>query len=57
VHEPNSAHLKAHARFEELDERRALDYLGLASLLMRRLDDASLNEAEAQPERLPEDYR
>lgn len=30
---------KAHAPFEELDERRALDYLGLASLLMRRLDD------------------
>jgi uncharacterized protein (TIGR02391 family) len=37
---------KAHARFDELDERRALDYLGLASLLMRRLDDAHLNEAE-----------
>jgi uncharacterized protein (TIGR02391 family) len=31
---------KAHAPFEELEERRALDYLGLASLLMRRLDDA-----------------
>jgi len=31
---------KAHGRFEELEERRALDYLGLASLLMRRLDDA-----------------
>jgi uncharacterized protein (TIGR02391 family) len=31
---------KAHALFEELDERRALDYLGFASLLMRRLDDA-----------------
>lgn len=30
---------KAHTPFEELDERRALDYLGLASLLMRRLDD------------------
>jgi uncharacterized protein (TIGR02391 family) len=31
---------KAHALFEGLDERRAMDYLGLASLLMRRLDDA-----------------
>ena len=31
---------KAHGRFEELEERRALDYLGLASLLMRSLDDA-----------------
>jgi uncharacterized protein (TIGR02391 family) len=31
---------KAHGRWKELDERRALDYLGLASLLMRRLDDA-----------------
>ena len=31
---------KAHAPFEELEERRALDYLGLSSLLMRRLDDA-----------------
>jgi uncharacterized protein (TIGR02391 family) len=31
---------KAHGRFEELEDRRALDYLGLASLLMRRLDDA-----------------
>lgn len=31
---------KAHAPFEELEERRALDYLGFASLLMRRLDDA-----------------
>ena len=31
---------KAHGRWEELEERRALDYLGLASLLMRRLDDA-----------------
>jgi uncharacterized protein (TIGR02391 family) len=30
---------KAHAPFEELEERRALDYLGFASLLMRRLDD------------------
>lgn len=38
---------KAHGRFEELDERRALDYLGLASLLMRRLDDATLNEPPA----------
>jgi len=37
---------KAHALFNELDERRALDYLGLASLLMRRLDDAHLDEAE-----------
>lgn len=37
---------KAHGRFEALDERRALDYLGLASLLMRRLDDA---EARLQP--------
>ncbi len=37
---------KAHALFYELDERRALDYLGLASLLMRRLDDAHLDEAE-----------
>jgi uncharacterized protein (TIGR02391 family) len=27
---------KAHAPFEELQERRALDYLALASLLMRR---------------------
>jgi hypothetical protein len=35
---------KAHGRFEELEERRALDYLGLASLLMRRLDDATMNE-------------
>jgi len=40
---------KAHARFEELDERRALDYLGLASLLMRRLDDIHLDEAEPPP--------
>jgi uncharacterized protein (TIGR02391 family) len=32
---------KAHGRWEELEERRALDYLGLASLLMRRLDDAN----------------
>lgn len=31
---------KAHGRWEALEERRALDYLGLASLLMRRLDDA-----------------
>jgi uncharacterized protein (TIGR02391 family) len=31
---------KAHAPFEELEERRALDYLAFASLLMRRLDDA-----------------
>jgi hypothetical protein len=31
---------KAHAPFEETEERRVLDYLGLASLLMRRLDDA-----------------
>ena len=31
---------KAHAPFEELEERRSLDYLGLASLLMRRLDEA-----------------
>ena len=30
---------KAHAPFEELEERRTLDYLGFASLLMRRLDD------------------
>jgi uncharacterized protein (TIGR02391 family) len=30
---------KAHGRWGELEERRALDYLGLASLLMRRLDD------------------
>jgi uncharacterized protein (TIGR02391 family) len=30
---------KAHAHFEDLEERRALDYLGFASLLMRRLDD------------------
>lgn len=29
---------KAHSLLEEMDERRALDYLGLASLLMR-LDD------------------
>jgi uncharacterized protein (TIGR02391 family) len=39
---------KAHALLDELDERRALDYLGLASLLMRRLDDADLEEAEPQ---------
>jgi uncharacterized protein (TIGR02391 family) len=31
---------KAHALFEHLEERRALDYLAFASLLMRRLDDA-----------------
>lgn len=37
---------KAHARFEKLDERRALDYLGLASLLMHRLDDASRFQAQ-----------
>jgi len=37
---------KAHAPFEELEERRALDYLGLASLLMRRLDDAEENLPE-----------
>jgi uncharacterized protein (TIGR02391 family) len=30
---------KAHAPFETLEERRTLDYLGFASLLMRRLDD------------------
>jgi uncharacterized protein (TIGR02391 family) len=30
---------KAHAPFEELGERRALDYLSFASLLMWRLDD------------------
>lgn len=36
---------KAHGRFEELEERRALDYLGLASLLMRRLDDAEVRLA------------
>jgi uncharacterized protein (TIGR02391 family) len=36
---------KAHALFEHLDERRALDYLGFASLLMRRLDDAAENAA------------
>jgi uncharacterized protein (TIGR02391 family) len=30
----------AHALFDDLDERRGLDYLGFASLLMRRLDDA-----------------
>lgn len=36
---------KAHGRFDELDERRALDYLGLASLLMRRLDDAEVRLA------------
>jgi uncharacterized protein (TIGR02391 family) len=35
---------KAHGRFEELEERRALDYLGLASLLMRRLDDAEARQ-------------
>lgn len=44
---------KAHAPFEELDERRALDYLGLASLLMRRLNDveirAELRCGAAQP--------
>jgi uncharacterized protein (TIGR02391 family) len=45
---------KAHARFEELDERRALDYLGFASLLMHRLDDACLNEAKPQPGHTPE---
>lgn len=31
---------KAHSPWEDLEERRALDYLALASLLMRRLDDA-----------------
>ena len=38
---------KAHGRFEELEERRALDYLGLASLLMRRLDDAEVRLASS----------
>jgi uncharacterized protein (TIGR02391 family) len=36
---------KAHAPFEDLEERRALDYLALASLLMRRLDDAEERRA------------
>jgi uncharacterized protein (TIGR02391 family) len=40
---------KAHAPFEELEERRTLDYLGLASLLMRRLDDAEERLARAAP--------
>ena len=31
---------KAHDRIVQNDEDRALDYLALASLLMRRLDDA-----------------
>lgn len=31
---------KAHAPFQELEERRTLDYLSFASLLMRRIDDA-----------------
>lgn len=39
---------KAHGRFEELEERRALDYLGLASLLMRRLDDAQERAAPGE---------
>jgi uncharacterized protein (TIGR02391 family) len=36
---------KAHAPFEPLEERRALDYLALASLLMRRLDDVEARRA------------
>lgn len=46
---------KAHAPFEELDERRALDYLGLASLLMRRLDDAAfyLGSREGEEDDVP----
>jgi uncharacterized protein (TIGR02391 family) len=40
---------KAHAPFEELEERRALDYLGFASLLMRRLDDAEERLAQSHP--------
>lgn len=42
---------KAHAPFEELEERRALDYLGLASLLMRRLDDAEERLIQTTAER------
>jgi uncharacterized protein (TIGR02391 family) len=37
---------KAHGPFEELNERRALDYLGFASLLMRRLDDAEIRSSK-----------
>jgi hypothetical protein len=32
----------AHERFGPLDAQEALEYLGLASLLMRRLDDADV---------------
>jgi uncharacterized protein (TIGR02391 family) len=44
---------KAHGLFEELEERRALDYLGLASLLMRRLDDAEARLRAAAADTTP----
>lgn len=35
---------KAHERFKATDPQRALEYLGLASLLHRRLDNAVVRE-------------
>ena len=39
---------RAHEQFEEMDENEALEELGFASLLMRRLDDAEARTAEQE---------
>lgn len=39
---------RAHEQFEEMDENEALEELGFASLLMRRLDDAEAGIGEQQ---------